>query len=345
MNNESLVSIIKDLSYPLEPIPVGELPSWTSAGKVTVQAAESSKPQAEKSGISAVIFDIYGTLFVSGSGDIGTAEDFQSSEILGKLVLDAVFKLMTLSGLVSGTAGLPGFAGDLSLSGRVGMYVKKLLFKVIKKTHLKLKSSGIKYPEVNIRSVWKEVINELASLDIFGFPPGMGDINWTKKGDEIIDELAVRYECSANPVWPMPGSRELINFLKYKKVPIGIISNAQFYTPLIFKALLGSSPEDLGFNGRLLFYSYLFGEAKPSAAMFKSAASVLEKGFNIPFNSVLYVGNDMLNDIKPAEETGFKTALFAGDERSLRLREDDPKCRDIHPELVITDLRQIEMPF
>ncbi|MEQ8837627.1 MAG: HAD family hydrolase, partial [Lacipirellulaceae bacterium] len=56
----------------------------------------------------------------------------------------------------------------------------------------------------------------------------------------------------------------------------------------------------------------------------------------------LYVGNDMRNDIWPAAKVGFKTALFAGDERSLRLREDEPN-RDQRPEpdAVVTELDQL----
>ena len=36
---------------------------------------------------------------------------------------------------------------------------------------------------------------------------------------------------------------------------------------------------------------------------------------------VLYVGNDMLNDVYAAGQVGFRTALFAGDQRSLRMRQ------------------------
>ena len=49
----------------------------------------------------------------------------------------------------------------------------------------------------------------------------------------------------------------------------------------------------------------------------------------------------MLNDIFPAQKVGFKTALFAGDQRSLRLRADDPRCRELTPDLVVTDLGQL----
>jgi len=57
--------------------------------------------------------------------------------------------------------------------------------------------------------------------------------------------------------------------------------------------------------------------------------------------SVVYLGNDMLNDMYPAQVIGFQTALFAGDARSLRLREDRSVCRNLKPGFVITDLRQL----
>ena len=62
---------------------------------------------------------------------------------------------------------------------------------------------------------------------------------------------------------------------------------------------------------------------------------------NIPKDSVLYVGNDMLNDIFPAQKEGFKTGLFAGDVRSLRLRSDEPVCENLSADIVITDLVQL----
>jgi len=49
----------------------------------------------------------------------------------------------------------------------------------------------------------------------------------------------------------------------------------------------------------------------------------------------------MLNDIYPANAIGFQTALFAGDQRSLRLRTDDPRCVNLKPDLVLTDLAQL----
>ena len=42
-----------------------------------------------------------------------------------------------------------------------------------------------------------------------------------------------------------------------------------------------------------------------------------------------------------AGKAGFKTALFAGDMRSLRLRRDDPEVENIKPDFIIDDLAQL----
>jgi len=141
-------------------------------------------------------------------------------------------------------------------------------------------------------------------------------------------------------VYPMPNLETMLSVCQDSNVLMGIISNAQFYTPYLFNWFLGSPPEDLGFHPDLILYSYKFGYAKPSTFMFQVAAERL-KHMDISVRSALYIGNDMLNDMYPAKKAGFKTGLFAGDARSLRLRENDPKCKDLSVDLVITDLIQL----
>ncbi len=157
---------------------------------------------------------------------------------------------------------------------------------------------------------------------------------------ESVRAFAVTFELIANPVYPMPNLEKMLSVCQKSNVLMGIISNAQFYTPYLFNWFLGSTPEDLGFHPDLILYSYKFGYAKPSTFMFQVAAERL-KDMDISVRSALYIGNDMLNDIYPAKKAGFKTGLFAGDARSLRLRKNDPKCKDLSVDLVITDLVQL----
>lgn len=121
---------------------------------------------------------------------------------------------------------------------------------------------------------------------------------------------------------------------------MGIVSNAQFYTVEQFAVHLGGPPESWGFEPDLQFYSYRHGRAKPGADLYRMAADALARRAIEP-SQVVYVGNDMLNDVLPAAQTGFRTALFAGDARSLRLRRGDPRVDGLAPDLIVTSLTDL----
>ncbi len=272
-------NLIQKYLRPLKPIPT----SLTPAGNLIHH-------------IRCVLFDIYGTLFISGSGDISPAKQNspQMEEIrllLAKYEIDQTPRSLL-----------------------------DALHRTIKARHAALRDSGIDFPEVKIERIWQQVL----------------------QADDIanICQFAAEFELISNPVYPMPNLSDLLGACRQQNILMGIISNAQFYTPWLFNWFLDSDPQGLGFSPDLIFYSYIFAIAKPSPALFKKAAEKLnEKG--IQPASILYIGNDMLNDIYPAQNAGFKTALFAGDQRSLRLRSADPRCRDLTPDLVVTDLGQL----
>ncbi len=246
--------------------------------------------------IEGILFDVYGTLFISRSGDIGMAKKKSpQTEKLEKLLQQFGIKKKSQS-------------------------VLNRFYAAIENRHELLKEQGIDFPEVEIDRIWMRV---LETDDL-----------------ETVREFALTYELISNPVYPMPNLETMLSACQNSNMVMGIISNAQFYTPYLFNWFLGSSPEDLGFHPDLILYSYKFGYAKPSTYMFQVAAERL-KHMDISVGSTLYVGNDMLNDIYPAKQAGFKTGLFAGDARSLRLRENDPKCKDLSVDLVITDLIQL----
>ena len=118
---------------------------------------------------------------------------------------------------------------------------------------------------------------------------------------------------------------------------MGIVSNAQFFTPLVLAALL---PE-LHFDPRLAVWSFAQREAKPSPRLFAAAAARMARHWRLQPREIVMVGNDMRNDLLGARAAGLRTALFAGDARSLRLRRDDPRCTAVHPDLVLTHLSQL----
>ncbi|MBW1840649.1 MAG: HAD family hydrolase [Deltaproteobacteria bacterium] len=271
--------LISKYIWPLSPLPTSLHPGGTLGGKV-----------------ACVLFDIYGTLFISGSGDISIAQKTSQQTV-------KIEKLMYRFGF----------------DKPVHVLVEKL-FSEIERDHSEKRGIGIEHPEVEIDDIWMRVL-------------GSDD-------PDKIRAFAVEYELIANPVYPMPNLEKMLAICKASDILMGIISNAQFFTPCLFDWFFDASPEGLGFDTDLTFFSYRFGHAKPSMFMFDAAAEVLESR-RIPVHSTLYIGNDMLNDIYPAKKAGFKTALFAGDARSLRLRPDHPKCQNLSADLIITDLLQV----
>jgi putative hydrolase of the HAD superfamily len=251
---------------------------------------------ALKKKIECVLFDVYGTLFISGMGNTrGLQVDSSMLEQIEHLLADYA---------------IPMAAPELL----------QHYHSAIETEHEGLRKKGIDFPEVEIEQIWMKVL-------------GNNDL-------ETVRRFAIEFEWIANPVYPMPNLEDLLSACRRQGLLMGIVSNAQFYTPLVFKWFLHSEPTGLGFHRDLIFYSYRFGVAKPSQMLIQIAVAKLkEKG--IQLDAVLFVGNDMLNDIYPAAAAGMQTALYAGDQRSLRLRTDDARCKNLNPNLVITNLLQL----
>jgi putative hydrolase of the HAD superfamily len=289
---KDFIVLIRDASSPL----FASSPPELGAG-LEALAYPGVKPPLR--GIRAVIFDIYGTLFTSAAGDIGSDGGH------GRGALDALAREC-----------LPGCGG-----GELAAYFRG----EVRRTHARL-YPRTPYPEVRVEEIWASLFTgPLARYGAAGLDP---------------EEFALRYELAVNPVFPKPGIPGLFEKLKNFGMILGIISNAQFFTPLLFEVFFDKPPEALGFDPRLLIYSFEMGEAKPSPALFKKAADHLGSRGISP-DTVLFVGNDMLKDIYGAASAGFKTALFAGDGRSLRLREGDPLTEKLLPDGIIRCLSDI----
>jgi putative hydrolase of the HAD superfamily len=285
-----LITRIRALCTPLEPRPTAIEPRL---GRLA--------------GIRAVLFDVYGTLLISASGDIGLGGERARTRRLGEILDAAEFEASVLT--------------ETQRQRDLGAYFEA----AIRTQHAQAQAQGIRYPEVDILALWATLLAEV------GLRPT----------PQALQRIAVEYECRINPVWPMPGLADLLTTLHQRGLKLGIVSNAQFYTPLILEALLGHPLQVLGLAPALSAWSYALGEAKPSTRPYEVALHGLIRQHGLRPNQVLYVGNDRRNDIWPARQLGMRTALFAGDARSLRLREQDPALDGVNPDRVLTELAQI----
>jgi putative hydrolase of the HAD superfamily len=233
---------------------------------------------------------------------------------------------ISASGDIGSAGPLDGRTAQLDqLLSRYGQLISaekvlKRLHRTIRNLHAVSREQGVDYPEVVIETVWEKVL----AFD----------------NSQSLRKFAVEFEMIMNPVWPMPGLEKLLEHCRSCGISLGIISNAQFFTPYLFEWLLQATPVQLGFDAELTWYSYRNGCAKPCPALFQKALRMLASRGIAP-RHVAFIGNDMRNDIRPARQTGFQTILFAGDSRSLRLRADDPLCKDLSPDRMVIDLNQL----
>ncbi|QDU64685.1 Phosphoglycolate phosphatase [Planctomycetes bacterium Pan216] len=287
----SIIDHLRQSATSLEPVPTAETPVLE-----------------ELPDVRAVLFDIYGTLLVSGSGDVGTLRQAAREDVFAEALASV--------GLKCRVAGHVGFSAFLA---------------TIERDHAEGRQRGTPFPEVEIRSVWRRTIAALR---------GRGDVEGPELDDDAIEQLAIAYESRVNPTWPMPHAAKVIRSLAERGYPLGIVSNAQFFTPMLFEAYFRCSLIELEMEPDLLVFSFEHLAAKPGPELFARALNAL-RGRGIEDSQTLYVGNDMLNDVMAASKAGLKTALFAGDKRSLRLRREDSRCDGIRPNLVLTELDQL----
>ena len=182
-------------------------------------------------GIRAVLFDVYGTLFISASGDVESLTETRVS------ALAAALEAMVIPAPPDIETVVDRFA------------------EVIRETHAHMRERGIEVPEVDIIDVWRRTFRRL--IDEGQASADLSALDWRR--------LAVEFEARANPVWPMPGARDCLAALTDRGLALGIISNAQFYVRHMFSELLGAVPEELGFRRDLVYFSFEHGHAKPGS--------------------------------------------------------------------------------
>lgn len=273
-------------------------------------------------GTRAVLWDIYGTLLALSAVDL---EDLLTK----KETMRRTFRLTARE------FGLKAFLDGDPAETLIGLY-----FGEIERTHRRKRSRGVFSPEVKIERTWLRILKKLESR---GYKPGTG-------GGKVDLDLALRVAYFFDDIYQTKvlyqGARQTLEGLKRLGLRQGIISNAQFYTPLAINMLLrraGSRAADPMrdlFDRRLVFFSYRLGVSKPNPLAFERARDRLRR-MEIEPARVLYVGNDVLNDMIPARSVGFKCVLFAGDRESLTMREDRPECAGFEPDGVIKSLPQL----
>jgi len=266
--------------------------------------------------IRSVVFDVYGTIVISASGDI------EESEI-------STDNLKT-------SFNAAGIALSESLADPEQVLIDMLeSFKLqILRVHEEERRPDKPYPEVDILEIWETILNKSSQEQLI----------------HLSDPLCIKcftfvFELLCNNIYPMPDMKDVIMKLAAKDLPLGIISNAQFYTPVILNFFMHGKLSDnevvAPFDPDITVFSYQHKRSKPDSLLFEILKEQCHRKYHINPSEILFVGNDMFRDIYPANRAGFKTALFAGDIKSLRLRKEKSETNGLDPDYIITELNQL----
>ena len=249
--------------------------------------------------IAAILFDIYGTILLSAAGEIGnTVYSYGRSST----EIEQVFSYACALGchrLFCGTED----------HNRYHLLHKQYVHSIAN-VHAQLKQSGIQYPEVDIRDIWRNILT--TQQETLALTPSL-------LTPDRIATFAIVVELYTNPIQLAPHIGKTLQYLTQQGYPLGIISNAQFYTEPILAHVTQQSLAELGFQSMLHYWSFEHRIAKPALYCFESTAKKLQDNYGIAPHKTLFIGNDLRNDIIPAARAGFKTCLYCGDTRSIKL--------------------------
>ena len=276
-------------------------------------------------GVRAVMWDIYGTLFSVGVGDLEAS-------------LDESDRLQSAAAATLNEFHLAPALRQLTPDQPPAVTLRDLYLRGIHESHQSSRTRGIEYPEVVIENIWLTILQQCSTA---GYQPPT-----TEPLTHTALRCAYFFDSTLQQTSLYPHAAQCLITLSRTGRRQGIVSNAQFYTPWHLRRLLQKAPPspapDLSsiITPNLCFFSYQLGFSKPNLQTFRRARAALQQ-LNITAAQTLYIGNDMLNDIWGATQVGWHTVLYAGDRNQTRLRPDDPRCTNLKSDVVITALSQL----
>ncbi len=253
-------------------------------------------------GVRAVIVDVYGTMvnyWRPGFEERGSRE---------ALLVEAFAGVVDRFGMGETLAAMN--PADLPAKTLCDFYNGLLALNRQKST-----GGGTAPPEVRVEEVWS-VIALMLKRNGYG-----ADARAPRHGDpaEFARRLAYTYNFLSMGRELYPGVSNALKRLKDSNIVLGMLSDAQFYTPIDLTLMLrdqsGGKIVDCGelFDTDLTFLSCEYGFVKPSETLYRRLFDALYE-YHITPDQTVVVGNDLATDIAPAAALGMRTALFCGDD-------------------------------
>ncbi len=310
----SLVAEFARTLHDTEPAPeMGELEIFPLAGS-----------EVKLHDVKAAIFDVYGTLVRYWRPAFET-EELKTAHLLASFAKTA------------DRFGMTSFLEAINPADPPEKTLRDFYHGLIALKHEKALRKGVSFPEVKIEEIWTVII---LMLRRHGYDPaglGLGE------DSDVARCMAFFYHFHSLGRGLYPGVVTAMEKLRENNIKCGIVSNAQFYTPidltLFIREQSGDRYDDYLelFDTDLVFYSFEYGVSKPNQKLFRKLFDALYELHILPQQTV-FVGNDLKTDIQPAKEAGMLSAFFSGDRRAAFVHD---LAGAVVPDLSFTDWNQL----
>jgi len=193
-------------------------------------------------------------------------------------------------------------------------------------------------PEVDSVKVWHKLVSRLLQ----------NEYEFDRSLYSDVDDLALKVACFFHSmlqgVAPTEGAALILQKVRQAGMKQGLIDDGQSFTFAQLQHGLQKVEPDMGLgsliNADLVAMSFRFGVRKPSPSLYAVAAEQYRNAGVDP-SQVLYVSHRLHDDLAIARKAGFRTALFAGDEKVCQVGSDDLRNPEIKPDRLVTELGQI----
>jgi putative hydrolase of the HAD superfamily len=252
--------------------------------------------------IRAIVFDVYGTLINYWRPGL------QNKEKRPEVFADSCR-------IVAERFAFTPYLAEMDPQAKPEKTLYDLYCGLIALRHEQASKKGTAYPEIKIEEIWDII---LLMLKRHGYD---AQRHIAAAAGDQAQYVAFTYNFFSLGRELYPGVINALEKLKRNNMALGIVSNAQFYTPIDLTLLIrdqsGGAYDDMNelFDPELTFYSYEYHVAKPDRLLFEKLFNVLYEYQILPSQAV-FVGNDLALDIEPAAQVGMRTAFFTGDRES-----------------------------
>lgn len=292
---------------------------------VAAKATPYLKPLPD---IRGVVWSLYGTLLTVADGKLQIQLDQQqpAQQMRMQVALEKTIQEFNMWNSMSRKPGAPW------------EYMLQQYTNLVEERKLAASPRKGEAPEIDSADIWRKLIERLGKKEY------QYDENLYGEVPELSEKVAYFFHSCLQGYGPAPNALTALQAVTDAGYPQGLVADAQPFSLLELTRSLRkqgavASLFDL-LTPNCICLSFQAGVRQPSQILFEMCVAQFRKACIEP-KEILYVSSRLNDELAVAKKLGMRTALYAGDKRSLQATSADLKQAELKPDRILTDLAQV----